>query len=113
MADIEKEALAGMAKVGAPRQPSLREGTKFTSPSAKPASGKLVAKGNAAAGDPTAEAKPSRSTTTAERNGAAHTVITKIVKSNEPAAGATLANAKIIPSTIKRGGFAAGIDSAY
>jgi hypothetical protein len=49
----------------------------------------------------------------AERNGAAHTVITNIVKSNDPAAGATLANAKVIPSTIKRGGFSAGIESSY
>lgn len=97
------------------RQSEARGGTKFSAPSASPKVGKTVPKGNAAAGDPTASGtKTNRSGVMAERNGAAHTIITNIVKQNDPAAGATLANAKILPSAIHRGGnFEAGLDSAY
>jgi hypothetical protein len=89
-----------------------RAGTSFTSPSAKPASGKLMPRKGAQAGDPTMEAKPSRSHKMAERNGAAHTIITKIVKPNDPAAGMTQANSPIIPPVTHRG-FESGIDSSY
>jgi len=94
-----------------------RGGTAFSAPSAKPASGKVMPKGNRQAGDPTAAgtrvARPNRPMSASERNGAAHTIVTSIVKQNEPAAGATLANAPIIPPVMKRGGFESGISSAY
>jgi hypothetical protein len=89
-----------------------RGGVAFTSPSANPSSGKLMARKGAQAGDPTVEAKPSRSHTMAERNGAAHTIISNIVKPNDPAAGMTQANSPIIPPVTHRG-FAAGIESSY
>ena len=57
---------------------------------------------NVAAGDPTVEAKPARSNTLNERHGSTYNIVTNIVKQNEPAASATLMNAKVIPSTIKR-----------
>ena len=97
------------------RQASGREGTKFSSPSAKPAKGKLMPRGNTAAGDPAMSGKGNRVNvpmSAAERNGAAHTIVTNIVKQNSPEAGATLMNAKILPATTKRG-FESGIDSAY
>lgn len=92
------------------------EGSKFSSPSASPASGKLMPKGNKQAGDPTAAGtKANRAnvpTSAAERNGAAHTVITSYMKQTAPEAGATMMNAKVIPAKTKRG-FASGIDSSY
>jgi len=45
-----EEALAGMAKTGAPRQPMNKDGVKFSA--GKPKKGTLVKKGNTAAGDP-------------------------------------------------------------
>lgn len=93
------------------------EGTKFSSPSASPASGKLMPKGNKQAGDPTGMgtkvARQNRPISMAERNGAAHTIVTNIVKQNAPEAGYTLANSPTLPSVIKRGGFSSGIDSSY
>lgn len=97
------------------RQASGREGTKFSSPSAKPASGKLMPMASTAAGDPTVEAKPSRPNQMMnERNGAAHTIITNLVKQNSPEAGATMRNARVIPATTKRGGnFESEVASSY
>ena len=97
------------------RQAIGREGTKFTSPSAKPAKGKLMPRGPVKNVNPAMSAKASRPNvpmSSAERNGAAHTIITNIVKQNSPEAGATLMNARIIPATTKRG-FESGVDSAY
>ena len=93
-----------------------RGGTAFSDPSAKPASGKLMPKGNRQAGDPTAAgtrvARTNRPISAAERNGAAHTIVTSIVKNNEPSAGMTLANSPIVPPVMKRG-FQGGVDSSY
>ena len=94
-----------------------RGGTAFSAPSAKPASGKVMPKGNRQAGDPTAAGtkvnRQGRPMSASERNGAGHTIVTSIVKQNDPAAGATLANAPIVPPVMKRGGFESGISSAY
>jgi len=88
-------------------------GVSFTNASgAASANTKAVPRGNTQAGDPSAEAKGVRAPMMAERNGAAHTIITNIVKQNEPAAGATLANARVIPSATPRS-FESGIDSSY
>jgi hypothetical protein len=91
------------------------EGTKFSSPSASPAKGKLMPRGNKQAGDPAMSGKGNRVNvpmSAAERNGAAHTIITNIVKQNSPEAGATLMNAKVLPAATKRG-FESEIASAY
>jgi len=94
-----------------------QEGTKFSAPSAKPSKGKLMPRGNTAAGDPTAMgtrvARPNVPISAAERNGAAHTVITSYMKQTAPEAGMTMMNAKIIPGKTKRGGFSDGVDSSY
>jgi hypothetical protein len=108
-------ALAGMAKVGAPRKPMGKDALAFTSPSAKPASGKLMPRGNKQAGDPAAQTvgiRENRPISAAERQGAAHTIVANIVKQNDPAAGLTQANGRVIPATTKRN-FGGGVDSSY
>lgn len=92
-----------------------KAGVAFSSPSAKPSKGKLVGRKNTQAGDPAASGKgvrANRPISNAERNGATHTVITNIVKPNDPAAGTTLANSRVIPPVTHRG-FQSGIDSSY
>ena len=92
-----------------------REGAKFFAPSAKPGKGKLMPRKNTQAADPSMGGKANRVNrpiSVAERNGAAHTVITKIVKPNDPAAGKTLANSPILPPVTKRG-FTSGMQSSY
>jgi hypothetical protein len=97
------------------RQSMGRGGTSFSAPSAKPASGKAMPRGNKAAGDPAMSGKGDRANvpmSAAERNGASHTIVTNIVKQNSPEAGATLMNAKVLPAATKRG-FESAVDSAY
>lgn len=103
MADQVKEALAGASNQG--RKVSDREGTKFSSPSSSPASGKVVKKAGAGKGvDPAIQEVGIRGATVAsERKGAAYTVITNIVKPNAPEVTTTMQNAHILPSTTKRG----------
>jgi hypothetical protein len=115
--DIAKDAAAYMASQGRETM-AAGEGTKFTSPSAKPASGKLMPKGGAQAGDPTAMGtKASRTNVSAapggERKGAAYSIKASYMKNTSPEAGTTLANAPVMPSVMKRGGFGSGIDSSY
>jgi len=98
MANPEQEALAGMAKVGAPRKPMGKDGVKFTA--AKPQRGKSVKRGNAAAGDPTLGGAAIRKPTS--QMGAAYSVGSKYMKQTEPAAGSTLANAPIVPPVMRR-----------
>jgi hypothetical protein len=114
--DIDSAAAAGNTQ--GRKTMGAGEGTKFTSPSANPASGKLMPKGNKQAGDPTAMGtKASRTNVPAaqggERKGAAYSIKASYMKNTAPEAGATLANSPIIPSVMKRGGFASGIDSSY
>lgn len=75
----------------------------------------LVKKANAAAGDPYAQAKPSRSNTMVERNGARYGVRVGINAPISHEAGATQANGRIIPSATKRtnDSFNAGVDTSY
>jgi hypothetical protein len=98
------------------RQAEGRGGTAFSAPSATPLKGTLEPRKNVQAGDPTAAgtrvARPNRLMSSAERNGAAHTIVTSIFKPNEPSAGATLANARVIPATTKRN-FSGGLGSSY
>jgi len=95
-----------------------KEGTKFTSPSASPASGKLMPRGNKQAGDPTAMGtKANRANVPAaqggERKGAAYSIKASYMKNTAPEAGMTLANSPVMPAVMKRGGFASGLDSSY
>jgi hypothetical protein len=115
--DIAKDSAAYMASQGRETM-AAGEGTKFTSPSAKPASGKLMPRGNKQAGDPTAMGtKASRTNVSAapggERKGAAYSIKASYMKNTSPEAGTTLANAPVMPSVMKRGGFGSGIDSSY
>jgi hypothetical protein len=117
MADTASEALAGMAKMGKPRVPMGRAGTAFTSPSAKPASGTLVKKKNAAAADPAAQGQGTRVNVPSkkERLGAAHSIKVNMVKNTDPAAAATQANGRVIPAVTKRtaDGFGQGMKTSY
>lgn len=117
--DIAKDAAAYMASQGRETM-AAGEGTKFTSSSAdvRPATGKLMPKGGAQAGDPTAMGtKASRTNVSAapggERKGAAYSIKATYMKNTSPEAGTTLANAPVMPSVMKRGGFGSGIDSSY
>ena len=120
---IQDEALAGMAKVGAPRVPMGKEGAKFTTPSAKPSAGTLVKKKNTAAGDPTASgtkanrknAPYSPSTAGTERKGAAYSIKASYMKSNDPAAGLTQANGRIVNPAVVRSkdSWSEGISTSY
>ena len=114
--DIDSAAAAGNTQ--GRKTMGAGEGTKFTSPSANPASGKLMPKGGAQAGDPTAMGtKASRSNVPAapggERKGAAYSIKASYMKNTAPEASSTLGNSPVMPSVMKRGGFASGIDSSY
>ena len=114
------EALAGMAKSGAPRKPMGKDARSFTSPSAAPKAGKLMPKKNTQAGDPTgAGTKKNRAnvqqTPQAERNGASYTVKGVIHKPTDPAAGLTQANGIIIGGVTNRDrtNFDGGMGASY
>ena len=97
-----------------------REGLKFTSPSASPASGTLESRKNAAAGDPTAPGtKANRAnvqqTPAMEKMGAAHTIKGNYMKQTDPAAGMTQANGRIVSPSVIRStqSFDQGIGTSY
>jgi len=111
MADQVKEALAGASNEG--RKTSDRDGTKFSSPSASPASGKVVSKNAGKGVDPASQPKGVRSPVMAERMGASYTVVTNISKPNSPESAQTLANAKVLPAvTHRERNFQSGVDLA-
>jgi hypothetical protein len=66
------------------------------SPSASPSAGTLIPKKSTQAADPTAGGKANR--VNIERVGATYRVNAKFTPTIDPAAGATMANARIIPS---------------
>ena len=124
--DTEDEALAGMAKVGAPRVPIGTSATSEASfPSATDTSGStLVPKGNAKSVDPAASPKVQRTATPyqaiygqpgTERNGAAYGIKAQTVIPTAPEAGATQASGRIIPSAVNRSrdSFDDGMGSSY
>jgi hypothetical protein len=105
----EDEALAGMAKVGAPRQPSgtsvAQNVTNASAASAAKAPGGQRPHGSAAAGDPTAPgSRTSRSRDTAQsgRYGAAYQIGASMVTATAPEAAATQASGRLLPSSINR-----------
>jgi hypothetical protein len=112
------EALAGMAKQG--RKPMMKDGVKFTSPSASPQAGTLVPKKNTAAGDPYAQPKPSRANVSAtgqDRAGAAYSIkgAPRYTQMTDPSAGATQANGRVISTAAKRdrANFDSGSGASY
>ena len=80
----------------------------FSSPSAAPATGKLMPKKNTQASDPTAGGKANRKNVSAgtaeqsERMGARHRVAVNFAPTIDPAAGPTMANAKTVRSVSGR-----------
>jgi hypothetical protein len=112
------EALAGMAKQG--RQPMMKEGIGFSSPSASPKAGTLVPKKGAQAGDPYGSKGAPRSNVQAslpaqDRNGAAYSIKARYTKLTDPSAGQTQANGKIIKTAVKRDrtNFDSGAGASY
>ena len=112
------EALAGMAKQG--RKPMMKDGIKFTSPSASPEAGTLVKKKGAQAGDPYAQPMGTRSNVPAtgqDRTGAAYSIkgAPRYTKMTDPAAGATQANGRVISTAAKRdrANFDSGSGASY
>jgi len=115
--DVDVAAAAGNTQG---RSTMGKEGVKFSSPSASPASGTLVGKKNTAAGDPTASGTKSNrvnvpKTPAMERNGAAQTIKGNYMKQTDPAAGATQANGRIVSPSVIRStqSFDQGIGTSY
>jgi hypothetical protein len=100
VADSYQEALAGAASMNPNRQPM---GTSAISAGvASPQKGKLVPKGNTAAGDPALQAKGQRAPMLAERLGATYGVPVNYTATTDPSAGATQANGRLFKSPINR-----------
>jgi hypothetical protein len=85
----------------------------FAAPSATPLAGKLMPKKNTQAGDPTIMNKANRQNV--ERKGAQHRITAKMPAPINSEAGATMANARIVPSVMGRQApnFNSGVDSTY
>ena len=93
-------------------------GISFTSPSAKPANGTLVAKKGAQAGDPAVQNQGTRGNrpySGQERLGAAYGVKASYAPQTEPAAGLTQANGRIVnPSVIRqKDSWSEGMETSY
>lgn len=124
--EVVDEALAGMAKVGAPRVPM---GTEVASSASYPSATEtgratLVPRGNVQAADPTAGPTNARSAAPyqsvygqpgTERNGARYGISVNTVIPTAPEAGATQASGRIIKSAVNRSrqGFDDGMGSSY
>ena len=78
-----------------------KKSVDFKDASSKPEKGTLVKKKNTAAGDPTKEAKPSRSHVKAT-GGARYGIRVKFQKSEAPEAGAIQGNGRLLSPAIKR-----------
>lgn len=111
-----EEALAGMARVGSPRVPMGTSAiTAFAkAPAIPPLRGTMVPKGNAKSADPALGPTSRRGNVPQERLGAAHMVTFMTPPMIDPAAGATQANGRIIPSSITReDSFVDAVSGAY
>jgi len=111
-------ALAGMAQVGAPREPMATTAIDTTYfASANTGNQLLQPRHNVQAGDPTIANKANRPQVMlgADRLGAKYTVFTNLVQSNAPEAGATQASGRIVPPSTNRsrGDFDEGINTSY
>lgn len=111
-----EEALAGMARVGSPRVPmgtSAIDDFAHAKP-VPPLRGTERPRNHSKSVDPTLGPTNHRGNVAQEVLGAAHTVTVSTPPMIDPAAGATTANGKIIPSAIGReDSFGDGISGAY
>lgn len=99
MADDVTKALAGSANQG--RVPQGNDGFAV-SPSA-PLTGTLVPKGNHASGEPAGSGAGSRSPIMQDQLGASYRIVPHTDRGvQDPSAGATLANSRIVKSAIDR-----------
>jgi hypothetical protein len=114
-----EEALAGMARVGAPRVPMGTSAiTDFANaPAVPPLKGDLIPKTGNAKGDVPHEpptAIKANVPVFSEKSGAAYRIRAVQPPMIDPAAGATQANGKIVPSILGRGGsFGDGATGSY
>jgi hypothetical protein len=85
----------------------------FSAPGAASSAGKLMPKKNTQAGDPTIMNKANRQNV--EYKGAQHRITAKMPAPINSEAGATMANARIVPSVMGRQApnFNSGVDSTY
>jgi hypothetical protein len=116
MASSDQDAaLAGMAKQG--RTPMNRDALKFTSPSASPQAGKLMAKNNSKSVDPAMQGTGIRQNVpyTGERTGASYKANVRYTKNTDPAAGLTQANGRIVSPAVVRqtDSFGQGVGTSY
>ena len=109
-----EEALAGMARVGSPRVPMGNDVIPRVGVVTPLRGTEVPKKGNAKGGAPWEGPTGSRGQISQERLGASHTVSVVTPPMIDPAAGATQANGKIIPSAISRvDSFGDGADGSY
>lgn len=106
MSDIVNEALAGMAKTGAPRKPMGNPPVQARNASGEAAHGTKVPRKGGQAGDPTAMGtKKDRANVPAERLGAHYGISARVAPAVCPEASATMASGRMLPPTTVRGGF--------
>ena len=116
-----EEILASAAHADSPRRYVGMDQTNFGNVSGTPVNGTPVARKNTQAGDPVGNDKANRANVSAgdaaasERMGARYTTSVKFPEGTEPAAGPTMANARIVPSIAGRQkpNFQSGNESSY
>jgi hypothetical protein len=97
------ESLAGMARVGAPRQPMRTVNAHADNVSGSPVVGKSVRRKNTQAGNPTGQQTANhRTQKMAEKMGAQYGISAWVKPPVSPEAGATMMNARLMPTVIHR-----------
>lgn len=103
-----EEVLASAEHASSPRKFMGFDATKFTNASATPGNTTPVAKKNTQAADPTAGGKANRKNVSAgmaaqaDRLGARYTISATFPAPMSPEAGATMRNARVVPSVVGR-----------
>ena len=110
-----EEILASAEHANSPRRYMGMDSAKFTSPSAAPVAGTLIGKKNTQAGNNYGVTSPRRTPILAERLGSRYAISVKFPKGTSPEAGATMANARIVPSVQGKNtpNFESGMQSSY
>jgi hypothetical protein len=93
----EKEPKSAFSTMGTSASSGFKDASAEASKNTK-----LVKKGNAAAGDPSLEAKPARKESLREKQGARYAIRVKLPGGTSPEAGQTQANGRIIPPAVNR-----------
>lgn len=106
MNDPYEEALAGMAGNNPNRQPvNMDMVSSMSFPSANPASGTLMPKGNTAAADPTVMPNPKRSNVpyaVNDRSGATYGIRVSYTAQTSPEASYTMSGGRVFKSAVNR-----------